>query len=94
MRSTVWTGLSLCILALAVPAGASTFLALSQEELVEQADAKSDQVKLNASQKLRATAIVTNGILRSLDITPAQARHLQPGQLQDITVKLPDSLAG
>lgn len=85
MKSTVWTVLFLCFLALAVPAGASTFLALSQEEMAEQADAVvlGKVLTVDSYWNAAGTVIVTEAMVeieeKVLGDTPEHVRLLTFG---------------
>lgn len=85
MKNAVWTVLSFCALALAVPAGASTFLALSQEELAEQADAVvlGKVLTVDSYWNAEGTLIVTEAVVevqeKVLGETPEHVRLLTFG---------------
>lgn len=85
MKSTVRTVLFLCFLALAAPAGASTFLALSQEEMAEQADAVvlGKVLTVDSYWNAEGTVIVTEAMVeieeKVLGDTPEHVRLLTFG---------------
>lgn len=85
MKSTVWIARILYVLALAAPAGASTFLALSQEELAEQADAVvlGKVLTVDSYWNAEGTLIVTEAVVEVqenvLGETPEHVRLLTFG---------------
>ncbi|HEX2224320.1 MAG TPA: hypothetical protein VHN15_08945 [Thermoanaerobaculia bacterium] len=85
MKNAVRTVLSLCLPVLAVPAGASTFLALSQQELAEQADAVvlGKVLTVDSYWNAEGTLIVTEAMVevqeKVLGETPEHVRLLTFG---------------
>lgn len=66
MKRFAWVGLFALVLAAAIPAGASTFLAMSQKELVAQSDAVvlGDVLQINSFWSPSGRIVITEAMVR------------------------------